>query len=208
MDLPDRMKKLSVDDRGYVVPWFVAYVDGRPEFRALDPAKWRQAVKERRCWVCGEPLGRWLAFPVGSMCTITRTISEPPSHRECAEWSVKHCPFLSQPNMVRRTEGLPDDMHFSGIGLKRNPGVVALWITRTFETFPVGLMGGDRLITMGRPESVTWWCEGQPATRDQVEASIADALPALLTAAQRDGPFAVEALGKMLKASEQLWPAS
>src|SRR2546426_12752289 len=62
--LPPRLRKLRVDARGYPVPWFVAWIDGPdgpetvPEFRAMDGRKFRAAVKQRLCWVCGEPLGR------------------------------------------------------------------------------------------------------------------------------------------------------
>ena len=51
--MPDRMKLLPIDDRGYPVPWFVDWIDGKPEFRAMDPTKWRRAVTEQRCWTCG-----------------------------------------------------------------------------------------------------------------------------------------------------------
>lgn len=86
--LPVRLRKLPVDARGYPVPWFVDWIEGPegrvPEFRAMDPRKWVRAVKERLCWVCGEALGRWLVFPIGPMCAITRTTAEPPSHLDCA----------------------------------------------------------------------------------------------------------------------------
>lgn len=211
--LPLRLRKLPIDGRGYPVPWFVAWVDGPdgpetvPEFRAMDGRKFRAAVKHKLCWVCGEPLGRWLAFPIGPMCAITRTISEPPSHRECAEWSIRNCPFLSQPQMVRREENLPAESEpAAGHGLKRNPGVICLWITRAYELFDDG--AGKTLITVGAPESVTWWREGRAATRAEVEESVWSGLPNLLVAAQRDGRFAVEALGKYYERARLLFPTA
>ena len=62
-------------------------------------------MREKRCWVCGDPLGVHLTFPIGPMCALNRTISEPPSHHECASWSARNCPFLSRPHMVRREDG-------------------------------------------------------------------------------------------------------
>lgn len=209
--LPPRLKKLPVDARGYPVPWFVAWVPDPnggpdvPEFRMMDARKFRDAVKQRLCWVCGEPLGRWLAFPIGPMCAITRTISEPPSHLECAEWSVRNCPFLSQPQMTRREEHLPaDHREAAGYGLKRNPGVVCIWITRSYELFDDGK--GGKLITVGAPERVSWWREGRAATLAEVEESVDSGFPNLLIAAQRDGPFAVEALGKYYERARLLFP--
>lgn len=209
--MPPRIAKLPVDARGYPVPWFVAWVDGPdgpetvPEFRAMDRRKFRRAVKERRCWVCGDPLGRWLTFPIGPMCTITRSISEPPSHLECAQWSVRNCPFLANPAMVRNEKDIPADaQEAAGFGIKRNPGVMCLWVTREYELFDDGT--GRAMITIGPPETVTWWCEGRAATRAEVEASVSSGLPILLTAARRDGQFAVEQLGQQTAAAARLWP--
>lgn len=204
--LPPRLQRLPVDERGYPVPWFVAWVDGRPEFRAMDRDKWIRAVKEKRCWVCGDVLGRWLAFPIGPMCAITRTTAEPPSHVECAEWSIRNCPFLSQPSMVRRDDHLPDEIEAAaGLMIKRNPGVICLWITREYEVFNDG--HGKPLLTVGKPERVSWWCEGRAATRAEVDASVEGGLPILLTEARREGRFAVEALGKQVKFAEGFFPA-
>lgn len=205
--LPRRMKGLPVDRRGYPVPWFVLWVNGEPEFRAIDTAKWKSAVRDRRCWVCGGSLSRWLAFPIGPMCAITRTTSEPPTHRECAEWSIRHCPFLSNPRMVRREGALPPGLHApAGQPLTRNPGVVCLWMTRSFELFADHQ--GQPLITVGPPEDVTWWAEGRAATLAEVQTSLDDGLPALLAAAKRDGPFAVERLGKELARLGGLLPGA
>jgi hypothetical protein len=209
--LPLRLRKLPVDARGYPVPWFVAWVDGPdgpetvPEFRAMDGRKFRRAVKERLCWVCGEPLGRWLAFPIGPMCSITRTIAEPPSHLECAEWSIRNCPFLSQPKMVRREDHLPAEVEdAAGLFIKRNPGVLCLWITRGYETFDDG--AGKTLITIGEPDRVAWWCEGRAATRAEVDASVTSGFPILLNEAKAQGQFAIEALGRAYNAAEKYFP--
>jgi hypothetical protein len=209
--LPSRLARLPVDERGYPVPWFVAWVTNDagievPDFRTTDRTKFVSAIKERRCWVCGDYLGKWLAFPIGPMCTITRTIAEPPAHRDCAEWSIQHCPFLANPAQVRRTENLPAGYQEPpGIGLMRNPGVICLWVTRSFERFREP--DGRFLLTVGEPATVTWWCEGRPATRAEVQASVDSGLPNLLALAKSEGPFAVEELGKQVKRAEMLWPA-
>lgn len=210
-ELPPRIARLPVFE-GWPVPFFVFWEHGVPDFRVVDRSKFARAIKERRCWVCGDPLGAWLAFPIGPMCTISRTISEPPCHRDCAEWSIKQCPFLANPAMVRRTEHIPADAEEpAGAGLSRNPGVMCLWLTRTFDTFRVpATMPGNAgvLITVGDPADVTWWCEGRAATRAEVQASVESGLPNLLVMAKAEGPFAVEELGKQVKRAEALWPAS
>jgi hypothetical protein len=176
------MQHLPIDpERGYVVPWFVDWLGGKPEFRAMDRRKWGRAIRERLCWVCGTKLESRFAFVAGPMCGINRTSSEPPSHLECARWSARNCPFLSNPNMVRRQDDLIDNAKLrdasAGIAVTRNPGVAMLWITREYELFPDG--SGKHLIMMGRPHEVEWYCRGRLATKAEVEQSIADGIGAL-----------------------------
>jgi hypothetical protein len=85
--LPKTMRKLPLE-RGFPVPWFVDWIDGKPEFRAMNPQRYRSAIRERLCWVCGEKIGISLCFVAGPMCGINRTSSEPPSHIDCARWSA------------------------------------------------------------------------------------------------------------------------
>jgi hypothetical protein len=187
------MKNLPVSKAGWPVPWFVDWVDGQPEFRAMDPRKWKRAIKEHLCWVCGHRLGGWLAFLIGPMCAINRATSEPASHLGCARWSAVNCPFLSRPHMVRREGGFPEEpVGGAGVPIMRNPGAMAIWITRTFQIFQTAT---GPLIEIGEPESVEWWAEGKPATYAQVEHSIVTGLPALeeLAHQQKGG---IEALRK------------
>jgi hypothetical protein len=107
-NVPERIAKLPRDDRGYPVPWFVAWVDGRPDFRVIEGGRIFEALKERRCWVCGEKLGRYLAFVIGPMCAINRITSEPPSHRDCALFAARACPFLTMPRMKRNERAKPE----------------------------------------------------------------------------------------------------
>lgn len=182
--LPSRMQMLPVDARGYPVPWFVAWIDGKPEFRAMDIQKFARAVRERRCWVCGDILGRHLTFTVGPMCGVNRISAEPPSHDECARWSVRNCPFLSRPHAVRRDPSdIGDYTKPGGVMIERNPGVTLLWETRSYS-----IVRTDRtpLIEMGPPDRVTFWCEGRIATRSEIDASVETGLPLLRTAAEQE----------------------
>jgi hypothetical protein len=81
--------------------------------------------------------------------------------------------------MVRREDALSDQMrgNVAGFSLSRNPGVVMLWYTRTYDVFPDGK--GGRLLHMGEPERVEWYAEGRAATRAEVTASMESGLPAL-----------------------------
>lgn len=186
-DLPpltDRIARLPVDERGYPVPFFVAWMDGRPEFRLSDPKKWLACYRDRLCWVCGQPLGVHFAFTIGPMCAINRTTAEPPEHRECAEWSVKGCPFLVKPQMHRREDEVTEQHkgNVDGIAILRNPGVIGIWCTTSYQLFKAN---GGRLIQIGEPDEVTWWRQGRPATKEEILHSIQTGLPALRELAER-----------------------
>lgn len=205
--LPSRMQRLKLDARGYPVPWFVAWVDGKPDFRVMDGAKLPQAVKQRLCWICGEPLGRFMTFLIGPMCAINRTISEPPSHRECVEWSAMVCPFLTLPKAGRRENNLPEgSQEAAGVGLKRNPGVVVAWTTRSYRPFNDGK--GGVLFRLGNPEEVRWFAEGREAVRAEILASIESGLPLLRGIAEQEGPHAVAAFEQYVARGMQLVPAA
>lgn len=201
--LPDRLQRLPVF-RGYPVPWFVSWVKDEPEFRVANGLKWAIAVKARRCWVCGEKLGVYLAFVLGPMCGITHTTTEPACHRECAEWSVKNCPFLVRPHMVRREDDLPEGTSVSGMALMRNPGVTLLWITKRFDIF---YDDNERpLLRVGDPLEVTFWAEGRAATRAEIDASVAGGLPKLQELAEQDGAPAMVALARQVDEFTALLP--
>ena len=180
-DIPVRMLDLPIDpQRNIPVPWFVDWIDGKPEFRLISSIKWKRAVRDRLCWICGKRLGAYMCFVLGPMCGITRTTSEPPCHRECARWAAKFCPFLSRPHMTRRGEEelkAAGAESMGGNGLSRNPGVALLWYARDYEVwYPEG---GGILIRVGDPVECEWFAEGRKAHRDEVMESIRTGLPHL-----------------------------
>ena len=187
-EMPPNMKKLPVDKRGYPVPWFVDWVNGEPEFRAMDRRKLLTAIQELRCWVCGEKLWPEKIFVVGPMCAVNRISSEPPSHRECAQFSARACPFLSKPQMIRREDAIADALRkgAAGIAVERNPGVTLLWFTKTYTVKKVdaipGVANAGILFSMGRPFRAEWYCRGRAATRAEVMDSIDSGLPLLYDA--------------------------
>jgi hypothetical protein len=158
-----------------------------PEFRAMDPRKFKRCYQERLCWVCGEPLGKYLAFVIGPMCAVNRITSELPNHRECAEWAVKACPFLSMPK-ARYRPGLPDgSQEPAGICLDRNPGVAMIWITRTYSIFRAEHGNAGYLVDLGEPEEILAYCEGRKATHAEIMHSIDTGIPTLRQASIEHG---------------------
>ena len=208
-ELPERMRRLPVDQRGYPVPWFVAWLDehgnalprgqGKPDFRILAPFAIHEAKQTHRCWICGQTMGRFMAFTIGSMCAVNRVSAEPPSHTDCADFAARACPFLTRPHAKRRPVdgGVPQP----GIPLMRNPGVALVWVTRSYRD--IHLPGGT-LFQVGDPEEVRWYCEGRRATRDEVWHSIETGLPELLTRCEGQRDF--DTLAEMVAEAEWLLP--
>lgn len=206
--LPDRMKSLRVDGRGFPVPWFVAWVNGEPDFRVVRERGILQAHHQRTCWLCGQPLGQYYAFVIGCMCAVNRINSEPPSHRECAEFAVKACPFLVNPRMRRNEKDLPPEARDpAGVMIKRNPGVSAMWVTKSYQPFETE-GGCGFLFALGEPVEVTWWREGRPATLEECNTSIETGFPLLMDFAKREGSGAVLALREALVKCTRLLPAA
>lgn len=187
--LPGRMRGLPINEKGYPVPWFVQWVEGKPDFRVMDSKKWVRAVNEKRCWCCGEKLGVHFTFVAGPMCGVNRTSAEPPLHLDCAVFSATACPFLTLPKAQRREANMPTESRVPGGSMiKRNPGVAMLWTTRSYTPFKDGM--GGVLLRMGDPESIRWFAEGITATRAQIDESVRTGLPFLQSVADEEGPAA------------------
>lgn len=211
-EMPPAIAALPRDERGYPVPWFVAWVDGKPEFRCADTPKYALAARRKLCWVCGTPLDpKQHVFVIGPMCALTRTTSEPPCHAECATFSALNCPFLCKPKAVRRDANMPDDASESpgpGFALMRNPGVTCLWYCRGFQTFRATHGQAGTLFHLPGAAMVRWYCQGRKATRGEIMESIETGLPALQELADLQGGDAPDALRRTVANGLKLVPAT
>lgn len=160
--LPSRMLALPLDARGYPVPYFVEWVDGKPDFRLVDHQKVIKCVVKRRCFICGEPLGKYMAFVSGPSSTLHRVSHEPPSHVECAEYAVRVCPFMVNPLARYREANLPREVGEA----TPNPGITGISTTLGYHVLP----GRSDILTYD-PIAIAWWCEGREATGDEIEAA-------------------------------------
>jgi len=205
--LPARMQHLPISATGYPVPWFVAWLNGEPDFRIADAPKVARAVRAKLCWLCGQTLGRHLAFVIGPMCAVNRVSSEPPCHRDCAEYAIKACPFLVRPRMRRNDKDRPAErFEPGGIMIRRNPGVTLVWITKSYQLFKPP--NGGVLFEIGAPETLHFYSEGRRATREEIMASIDSGLPALRRVAEIEGQDAIVALEHQLRAAMSLIDAA
>lgn len=192
LQTPQRIARLPISPKGFYVPWFIAWIDGEPDFRTIGPDKINTAISKQLCWICGDKMGSYKCFVVGPMCTVNRVSSEPPSHLECAQYAAVACPFLNNPRMRRNEKDMPKDAkNPAGVMIKRNPGVTALWVTKSYKPFKAGK---GVLLEIGNPTNVLWYSDGRPATRAEVDESIRTGLPILEAEAAKEGHKAVQML--------------
>lgn len=212
-DIPPNIAALPRDDRGYPVPYFVQWVDGKPHFPIMDTRRYKRCAELGLCWVCGKPMeGDLKAFTIGPMCIVNRTTAEPPGHIDCADWSARACPFLTKPQMRRNDSDWAAGAFTNapGLALERNPGVACVWITRHWDTFPDGK--GSRLIRIGPPEEVRFYARGRKATREEILYSIETGIPLLLETVEHEPPAEQEAaraeLQQWVERARRLVPAA
>lgn len=199
VDLPDgmpgRIARLPRDKRGFPVPWFVQWLkdaapcavgDGEPDFRVIDSDKFALCLKQPRCWICGGFMGKHKVLVIGPMCVVNRVTSEPPCHRDCAEYAARACPFLARPRMKRNTKDMPVEGSIAGFHIDRNPGAMCLYETREVRPFRPHMGGAGVLFRLGDPDRVDWWSSGRAATRSEVLESIDSGFPVLEKMARED----------------------
>lgn len=207
LPIPPNMAARPVDRRGFPVPYFVAWFDpagaqvadgkGAPDHRVIDPAKLARCLKFSLCWLCGQPLGKWRALVVGPMCLVNRTSAEPDCHVTCAEFAVRACPFLAN-DRARRNEIRPKpiDAAMSPAGHKRNPGVACIFAhtERWLKRIPQGNRAPLFQMPTGEPERLTFWANGERASRAQVMDSLDSGAVILRQAAELEGQEALTEL--------------
>jgi hypothetical protein len=187
--IPARIANLPVDERGFPVPKFVRYFDGKPDFRVMDGRHLERCIAKDRCWICGQMMNPNKCFVIGPMCCINRVSAEPPSHYECAEFAAKNCPFLSRP-LAKRGDLGDREVHNAGLMIDRNPGCCAIWITKHYKTF----RAGGTLFEIGEPLRIEFYAQSRRATRAEIDESIRTGIPFLEEAARTDGEDGIVAL--------------
>jgi hypothetical protein len=107
-DMPDRIRALPRDRRGYPIPAIVFRdAKGDPHFTMND-----QAVADRfrvagRCGICGGGLGRYRCFvggPASAFHPMGRYF-DGPVHEECGAFALRVCPYLALAGSYARRIG-------------------------------------------------------------------------------------------------------
>jgi len=105
--IPDFLKHLPISEKGYPLPYFVARVNGKPDFRLLDERKQLLCVAHKTCGICGKKLFKGAYYFISGPKGYENKVStDPAMHRQCAEYSLKTCPHLFYEKAERRQKGL------------------------------------------------------------------------------------------------------
>jgi hypothetical protein len=104
-DIPERMRHLPCDKRGYPI-FFGAYidpVDGTPHFTINDEEKRQRVIDEDLCSICGRKLlrGRWFVGGPMSAFHPRGAYIDMPMHDECVHYALEICPYIAMPSWSR-----------------------------------------------------------------------------------------------------------
>jgi hypothetical protein len=111
--MPSAVASRPRDARGYPVLAITPWPDGVPNFGLTSTERVLVCAVERRCAVCGTPLGDRGAWRVvaadeavaildhGADYANAAPTVEPPGHRACMLYAAMICPFLVRPNARR-----------------------------------------------------------------------------------------------------------
>lgn len=100
ISIPERMRHLPLDRRGYPIPVIVTTKGGQPQFSINDLDVTNRMIAEDRCTICGGKLfrGRWLVGGGLSALAHDGKFADAPTHQECVYYALKVCPYLAAPN--------------------------------------------------------------------------------------------------------------
>jgi hypothetical protein len=129
--VPERVKALPMDERGYPIPFFAAIIDGKPDLRVSSGKKALRCNDELLCWVCGEKLNNQSCFIGGPKSNASGMYSDGPMHRNCAEFSLQVCPYLALPNAKRREKDLPESAKMADGATLEKPDRFYMVIVKT-----------------------------------------------------------------------------
>lgn len=157
-DIPPRLAARPRDKRGYPIPCTILIdKDGKPDFRVNDMERWVRMVAHRRCAMCGEPMGRHVAFIGGPLAHVNRLFTDAGMHLDCAQYAMATCPYLALPRMQYLKAHAGHEgyaMHTSEQVSVERPERFFIGITRRYQLAKVN---GDVMLRADAWDSVEWF---------------------------------------------------
>lgn len=125
--------------RGVPIPYVAVHDDDnaigqRVDFSAINAERVVECGAQRRCGLCGNGLGYWIAFLGGPKAAAHRRYVDPPMHEDCARAAIQLCPHIAVRRHARAPEHrLHPHTHTPADFDASKPDEWVLGITRTFE---------------------------------------------------------------------------
>ncbi len=176
--IPDRMKHLRRDRRGYPIPQMVLIdTDGRPHFTINEEPTRQRLLREDRCSICGGKLlrGRWSVGGPASAFHENGAYLDPPMHYECCRYAMQVCPYLAMPSYTKRIDdatldldkapGLLTTIDPTMIENRPDPFVMVMHIGQDYTFWK---WGGVRYIKPKRPHRrYEFWSHGVELSQEE-----------------------------------------
>lgn len=102
--IPERMKHLDRDKRGYPYPVnLLEDASGVKHFTINDEHMRQRLLTERRCAICGDVMGDVMWMPGGPLSALHPQgwYIDTPLHHECMTYAMQVCPYLGMPNFKK-----------------------------------------------------------------------------------------------------------
>jgi hypothetical protein len=96
--IPNNMKELDTDKRGYPVPFIIMKdKEGKPHFTINDERLVHKCIEEELCSICGKKLENDMWLIGGPMSTFHPhgAFNDSPVHYECGKYALQVCPYLA-----------------------------------------------------------------------------------------------------------------
>lgn len=155
--IPPFLSHLKVNNNGYPIPFFVAYRDGKADFRLLDPKKQILCALHKKCAICGLKLFKGTYYFISGPQGYENKIStDPAMHRQCAEYSLTTCPHLHLQKSHRRANGIEDLAAQQSWHVDEKPPTILLVKCDKFELITNPVSPEHKLIKF-RPLSYEIW---------------------------------------------------
>jgi hypothetical protein len=145
-DLPPRLAARPRDRRGLPIPPVnlhpnSATGEARVDFTTINTTISTALAAARRCSLCSEQMGYWVAFLGGPRAAELMRYTDPPGCVDCMTTAVRLCPFI----VVRRHRRLGGELAGAGSlppgSHGEKPPYWVLGITRTYRAVPLPASG-------------------------------------------------------------------
>lgn len=112
IEIPEFLAHLPVEERGYPVPYFVPWVNGKPFFKAASEEKHLICYKNKLCGICGKKIKSGeFCFVGGPQALKNKCSSEAHTHFRCAKYALQVCPYLFHQKSDRKWDGDGHDLN-------------------------------------------------------------------------------------------------